>query len=403
MGNCGECAAHGVYLCDSCHFCDSDCDCEPDIEEEDVPHVRGPHPPRFHTATRKDRKENPSKRYIAVELEVCGMNQSAGHRGGNALARTVAGWGGAIVGDGSLPDGGFEINTAPASGDLFLRQVQEICAELERGGAWVDGSAGMHVHVDARDMRYYDMRRLVKLYAHVETQLYRTCKTQRRQSRYCTPCGQLFGKSLAIALTPKASKHRLLRNVYGERAGRHFPAIKRDKYQATRYHALNLHSWLHRGTVECRMYHGTVDPASATAWGMLWAGLLDCASARTEREVDAIVAEKEPREVLLACAPTDKVRRWLQSRWNLLSREHDTFEAEERERAAWKESQRRESIEYARADHVLRMRRIAPYIGLHSIPAWAFDYDTDPHTGVYRFLGPDDIHAAEFGDESEER
>lgn len=393
---CAECGGSARSLCSDCDRCETCCVC---ASSDEVPRFTQPEL-CFHSAGRKEHTENPSKRYISVELEVCGIKDHGGEVGA-----AVRKWKGAIVNDGSLPGGGFEINTAPASGDKFTTQIDEICAALAKADAWVDTEAGMHVHVDARDFSYYDMRKLVKLYAHTEEQLYRTCKIHRRDTdgpgRYCAPCGATYVRSLRTALVPKASKAALLSNVYGGKPGREFKDTKRNKYESVRYHALNLHSWIHRGTVECRMYHGTVKARGAKTWGMLWAGILDFAYKHGEAEIDLLVRTKSPHDLLMMCAPTDAVRNWLQNRWNVLHLEHAQFERREWERRERERSDREESMAYARDSHERTMRTIERnynITGESTRPPWAFDYERTPNGPVpYAWLGPDDIYLRTFG------
>lgn len=396
---CGEHILGGCGNCNRCENCGCRCDSDDDENEDEyrnIPHVKR-EGDQFHTATRKQHTENPSKRYISVELEICGLSGSNG-RNKEGIERIVRQWGGAIVGDGSLPEGGFEINTAPASGDLFPKQITEICTELDKGGAWVDEHAGMHVHVDARDLTYYDMRKVVKLYAHIESDLYRLCTANRRTSHYCIPCGATLSRTLKSALTPKASKRALLSNVYGHAPTREHKQVKRDKYSECRYAALNLHSWVFRGTVECRMYHGTHRAHGAIMWGMLWAGILDCASGLAERDLDAMLAERTPRDVVLECAPTDAVRNWVRSRWNFLSQEHATLDAAEARNAVRVERERIANLNANRERQEYRMASIANSMA-GGRPSWAVDWRINDETGGYQWMSADDLHTATFGRE----
>lgn len=312
--NCWSCACGKVYdggmpRCPDCSRCLNCCAC--------AGNNRGfrfqPPRPRFHAVTRfSERVRNTSKRFLSTEIEVSKVD------GGNRnTARAVAKWGGAIVNDGSLSYG-FEINTAPAAGDHFVRQIEEICAGLEKDGGEAGADAGAHVHVDARDFTFPDMQRLVTLYARVETVLYGLVSPRRFSNHYCQPCGEKYIKHvLKGRMPPKAVKTQILTNLYGADPGRNLEQIRRGKYHEVRYNALNLHSWIYRGTVECRMMHGSTNPENLSKWGMMWAYLLDAAMARSMTELQAV---PKTLDGLLSVMPKDSVKAWILNRWAMLHR-----------------------------------------------------------------------------------
>lgn len=53
-----------------------------------------------------------------------------------------------------------------------------------------------HVHIDARDFNHWDMRRLVMVYAKIEDALFAMVPEARRESRYCSPCGEAYLASI---------------------------------------------------------------------------------------------------------------------------------------------------------------------------------------------------------------
>lgn len=248
---------------------------------------------KFHAATRLQRKRNASKRFIAAEIEVASVD------GDDGVSDAVRAWRGCIVRDGSLPDTGFEINTAPASGDLYVTQIREVCAALKTSGAEVTSACGLHVHVDAADLRYYELQRVVRLYAAWESLLFQMVPASRRRSTYCQPCGASMVRALDARATPgakayKALRAKVARGVYGDADTR---SRRKSKYDDARYSALNLHSWFYRGTLECRLFTGTTDPAKIIPWGLMWARIADLAVKLTDREVADIAA---------ACGPTSE-------------------------------------------------------------------------------------------------
>lgn len=270
---------------------------------------------------RADLRENKSPRLVSVEIEVAGVNSDDG------VSRAVGEWGGSIVDDGSLPDDGFEINTTPAGGDIFLRQIRNICAALRNSGAEVDDSCGLHVHADARDFCVYDVRRLVRVYAIVEDALFEACDPDRRHSNYCNPCGQDLLERLDVAQYDSSTvRYNMLMTIYsdlqiwaskGPRRTHNADNIrekKQFKYAESRYRALNLHSWYHRGSIELRTSHGLVDAEEICSWGMLWAAVMDYALRASEKDVDRLQMSSS-RHALLHIAASERLTQFLHQRW----------------------------------------------------------------------------------------
>jgi hypothetical protein len=270
--------------------------------------------PTFHPGTIEGRAEHLSRRFVSAEIEVAGT----GRRNNIHVARVVNKWRGGIVGDGSLPDGGFEINTAPAAGDAFVNQIEEIGEALRQDGAFATGVCGLHVHIDARDFRYYDMRRLIFLYEKIEDGLYGLAARSRSSNRYCVKCGRTFASGIKAGALPKDNKKSILTAIYQEEPSRQTKERKKHKYDGSRYNAMNLHSWQFRGTVECRIHQGSTDPNKIIGWGMMWAHILDYAMAAKESEVVAL--RGRPIDIICGILPQGTARSWVENRWAFFHR-----------------------------------------------------------------------------------
>lgn len=256
-------------------------------------------------------RANRSRRLVAAEIEVCGLNGSDRA----SVSQACKLWGANIVRDGSLPSTGFEINTAPAAGDLWLKQISDICTALVNQEAWVDGSAGCHVHTDARDFTFYDIRRLIMVYNKIEPALFSMVEPARRTSHYCKPSAARYIKEIENRI-PKLSKQNVLNSMYGKVQRSELERRKRNRYDDARYYALNIHSFFIRGTVECRLMQGIVDYETVSAWGMLWEGILDFAYKAKEKDLSA----QPPQDVkdsvgwLLRCAYNKETKELVERR-----------------------------------------------------------------------------------------
>lgn len=224
-------------------------------------------------------KLNRSRRFISAEIEVnsCGR--------GTGFMKAIHKWGAAVVRDGSVPEG-FEINTSPASGDSYYEQIKEITDALNKQRSEVGGNCGLHVHVDARDFNFYDMRRLVILYRGVEMGLFGIVHVSRYNGQYSRVCGEKYYNAIKTAKVPKEFKSKFLTNIYGQTGiSTSRRELARQKYHGSRYNAMNLHSWMYRGTIENRMFQGTTQFDDIYNWGFLNASILDFAMNRTERDI----------------------------------------------------------------------------------------------------------------------
>jgi len=147
---------------------------------------------------------------LAVEIEVAASQRS---KAGMVVDNVVSSWGCSAVYDGSVRGNSpIEINTAPAKGDVFLQQIQELTDALKLQSATVNNTCGLHVHVDATDFTYYDLRRLILLYNKLEPALFRILPPSRRGNRFCSPVNQAWVEALSSA---KDVRHTVRRAIYG--------------------------------------------------------------------------------------------------------------------------------------------------------------------------------------------
>lgn len=299
---CDNCQGRTRSGCADCEYCNSCCSCR---SGRRVALVRGPNPPTFHTSKKTQHKLNKSLRYISAEIEVANCTKA-----GTQVQEAVKQWQGAIVNDGSLPSTGFEINTAPANGDLFVNQINDICKALFKQAGNVDKTCGLHVHVDARDFNFYDICKLAVLYEKIEDALFSIIAPSRKSSHYCRPCGKKFIRDLENNTIPKDKQKALVKNVYGSEVN--INSVKQDKYNGARYNALNIHSWVYRGTIEFRAHQGTVNPEKIIMWGKLWAAILDYAYDNAERDLRAM--KGEPLAILLEICPDKETKEYVIAR-----------------------------------------------------------------------------------------
>jgi hypothetical protein len=326
------------------------------------------------TFSKGEFKGNPIRRHISVELEVDSFNrESLSSRLNLALDK----WQDAVVSDGSIP-GGFEINTNPTNGDLFMAHLKELCDGLSDISGRCSNACGLHVHVNCKGSPLfdragkavldkdgmqkfdkqdaftgYDLRRLVELYVKVEPAMFDLVHPRRISGRYSVPCGAYYlakdslepkkfrksmvskmyrnGADLNATPPPESADQRAQRELRDLRRGTRTPvvsnhrevgsAIKRaktHKYESVRYKALNLHSFFMRGTVEFRHHEGSVDFKDVTNWALTCATVVDMAAKMSHSEINSLPTVS--REALMQILPSD-LQKYAQERWEKHERE----------------------------------------------------------------------------------
>src|SRR6185369_17750971 len=144
------------------------------------------------------------------------------------------------------------------------------------------------------DMKYYEIRRFVRVYAAIEDALFSMVSPERikgvmdndgKLHQYCQPCGKKYIAAIEEGRLPYDKiKSDVITSVYAGPSTQNLRHKKRGD-GIPRYNALNLHSWFYRGTIEARMFDGTLDADSIIKWGILWAMIGDYVVGSTDEQV----------------------------------------------------------------------------------------------------------------------
>ena len=140
-----------------------------------------------------------------------------------------------------------------------IMTIQELIRKLREAGAFANKSCGIHVHIDASPFDARTLRNITNIMASKEDLIYKALQvTVARQDRWCKPVEQSFLDNL------NAKKPKSMEEVegiwYGGRSRREI------HYDDSRYHCLNLHSVFQKGTVEFRLFNGTVHAGKIKAY-----------------------------------------------------------------------------------------------------------------------------------------
>ncbi len=313
---CPDCGTHDVENCSSCDYCLDCCQCEVCREcdrgiECNECSTCGSHCECEGSSTEEMDEGEPwfaksptmrkgfnCNRLIGVEWE---YNRS----GFTSLAKWCRKWRGGIHHDGSC---GYEAVTPPLSGDYISQCLTDLGNAFKDGNASADERCGIHVHVDAADLSWSDMYRLLWLYSHVEPFLFLLGGQQRADNHYCRPCGNEYRSALG-ALDRKGKVLEVAYSADSARmgngwSGRNYQRRTPGKKDGGRYRALNLCPWLAGRkakamdtTVEFRLHQNSLDSKRVIGWAQLCARMVDWAAKSTDRD-----AQQLPKSALRTLA-----------------------------------------------------------------------------------------------------
>ena len=138
--------------------------------------------------------------------------------------------------------------------------LQEIVRAVREGGGFVTDLCGIHIHIDSRNHTPQTLKNLINLIASKEDILYDSLKIKKGRLRYC----KKVNKELVAVINKKKPKtiDELADYWYAE-----YPnADRKNHYNNTRYHGLNLHSLFTNGTVEFRCFNSTLHAGKVKAY-----------------------------------------------------------------------------------------------------------------------------------------
>lgn len=220
-----------------------------------------------------------------------------------------------VAHDWSVKPSEREMVLHPLQGDRFLQGMFELSVNLAKHRAVVNDTCALHVHVGGGELSYWQLRRLLRMYAKLEGEIYdylilphrrdaptvtHYCQMMTKRHLDCDRCVrfdqqypgarrpledlQMILRRMDRTTTTSELKAEFLRMLYNltttpDRADRahrpaeanHLQQRKGGRYEWCRYVGLNLHAWLYRGTVEWRMKEGTTAIDELICWP-LWCG-----------------------------------------------------------------------------------------------------------------------------------
>ncbi|NFK79413.1 amidoligase [Clostridium botulinum] len=135
-----------------------------------------------------------------------------------------------------------------------IESLQELIRQLRHAGAVSESTlkCGIHIHIGAKEHTPNTLKNLVNLIAAKEDLIYKSFEIDPARVKYCKKVNEHLIETINKN-KPKSLKELadIWYSDYGvENRSRH--------YHTSRYHGLNLHSTFTKGTIEFRLFNGTM-------------------------------------------------------------------------------------------------------------------------------------------------
>ena len=134
-----------------------------------------------------------------------------------------------------------------------IEVIQKIVRKLRKEGhAKVNSSCGIHIHIDASRHDARSLRNITNIMYSKEDLIYKALQVEvSREHRFCQKVEESFIQKLNRSKPKDLNKLKSL--WYNGDTYR-----SQSHYDNSRYHALNLHSVFQKGTIEFRLFNGTL-------------------------------------------------------------------------------------------------------------------------------------------------
>lgn len=141
-----------------------------------------------------------------------------------------------------------------------IPKLQELIRTLRKAGAFANSSCGIHIHVGAERFTPKTLRNLVNVFYSKEDLIYRALHIDpSRERRYCRKTNAQFLEELN-------KKRPTTMEKFADLWYMEAPYGRSMHYNSSRYHGLNLHATFTKGTVEFRLFNGTLHAGEIKAY-----------------------------------------------------------------------------------------------------------------------------------------
>ena len=96
-----------------------------------------------------------------------------------------------VTRDGSISDTGddegFEFISKPMRGDHLFFEIDNICSHIIDNGFWMNRTCGLHIHIDARDLFYEELKGIALVARSFERVIFSMMPKSRNSTNWCKP------------------------------------------------------------------------------------------------------------------------------------------------------------------------------------------------------------------------
>jgi hypothetical protein len=209
--------------------------------------------------------EAESRRFVGIEIE-CLVGDSEWWDYHDDYPETFR-----AVSDGSIERGGEEsavefVHRAPIQGRRLKRSIVSMCDYLIENDFFTNKSCGLHVHVDAADMGYRDLKWTLLLGKSIQDIIYKMMPISRRDGRWAKRIPMSRESILNIC-----DDYDFVDSWYS--AWGVEPSY--EKYNHSRYCGMNMHSRIINGSIEFRYHSGTINRNKIINWITICQAIVD--------------------------------------------------------------------------------------------------------------------------------
>lgn len=145
-----------------------------------------------------------------------------------------------------------------------IETLQNIIRKFKEIGGVPHSSCGIHIHIDGANHTATSLRRMVNFMLSRQEIIYEALNIGVRKDRWCRPiCKKLYD---TMKKESNLTKDKAEQIWYSEANDNYWGGVNHNHYNETRYHALNLHSFFSKGTVEFRLFNSTLHAGRIKAY-----------------------------------------------------------------------------------------------------------------------------------------
>lgn len=145
-----------------------------------------------------------------------------------------------------------------------IETLQNIIRKFKEIGGVPHSSCGIHIHIDGANHTATSLRRMVNFMLSRQEIIYEALNIEARKDRWCRPiCKKLYD---TMKKESNLTKDKAEQIWYSEANDNYWGGVNHNHYNETRYHALNLHSFFSKGTVEFRLFNSTLHAGRIKAY-----------------------------------------------------------------------------------------------------------------------------------------